>query len=138
MRGIILVILCVCVLGILELIAGVFFGGQSGILKKTHPEEKATLQTVNKDSLVELIQNTEQINRSAYTAESVAVLDQNIADAQNAMNGSCTQAELDTYYMSIVKAIQNLKTSDEATAAETQSSAGQQGNAGENTAVGLQ
>ena len=116
-RIIIMVIFYVCVLGILELIANVFFGERvgrgDGVAKKTVSEETVTLQTVDKEELLSLIKDTEEINRSNYTEESVAVLDQNIAEAQNVMKNSGSQAELDNCYTNIVKAIQKLKKTDE-------------------------
>ena len=116
-RIIIMVIFYVCVLGILELIANFFFGERvgrgNGVAKKTVSEETVTLQTVDKEELLSLIKDTEAINRSNYTEESVAVLDQNIAEAQNVMKNSGSQAELDNCYTNIVKAIQKLKKTDE-------------------------
>ena len=116
-RIIIMVIFYVCVLGILELIANFFFGESvgrgNGVAKKTVSEETVTLQTVDKEELLSLIKDTEEINRSNYTEESVAVLDQNIAEAQNVMKNSGSQAELDNCYTNIVKAIQKLKKTDE-------------------------
>ena len=116
-RIIIMVIFYVCVLGILELIANFFFGERvgrgNGVAKKTVSEETVTLQTVDKEELLSLIKDTEEINRSNYTEESVAVLDQNIAEAQNVMKYSGSQAELDNCYTNIVKAIQKLKKTDE-------------------------
>ena len=116
-RIIIMVIFYVCVLGILELIANFFFGERvgrgNGVAKKTVSEETVTLQTVDKEELLSLIKDTEEINRSNYTEESVAVLDQNIAEAQNVMKNSGSQAELDNCYTNIVKAIQKLKKRDE-------------------------
>ena len=116
-RIIIMVIFYVCVLGILELIANFFFGERvgrgNGVAKKTVSEETVTLQTVDKEELLSLIKDTEDINRSNYTEESVAVLDQNIAEAQNVMKNSGSQAELDNCYTNIVKAIQKLKKTDE-------------------------
>ena len=116
-RIIIMVIFYVCVLGILELIANFFFGERvgrgNGVAKKTVSEETVTLQTVDKEELHSLIKDTEEINRSNYTEESVAVLDQNIAEAQNVMKNSGSQAELDNCYTNIVKAIQKLKKTDE-------------------------
>ena len=116
-RIIIMVIFYVCVLGILELIANFFFGDRvgrgNGVAKKTVSEETVTLQTVDKEELLSLIKDTEEINRSNYTEESVAVLDQNIAEAQNVMKNSGSQAELDNCYTNIVKAIQKLKKTDE-------------------------
>ena len=116
-RIIIMVIFYVCVLGILELIANFFFGERvgrgNGVAKKTVSEETVTLQTVDKEELLSLIKDTEEINRSNYTEESVAVLDQNIAEAQNVMKNSGSQAELDNCYTNIVKATQKLKKTDE-------------------------
>ena len=116
-RIIIMVIFYVCVLGILELIANFFFGERvgrgNGVAKKTVSEETVTLQTVDKEELLSLIKDTEEINRSNYTEESVTVLDQNIAEAQNVMKNSGSQAELDNCYTNIVKAIQKLKKTDE-------------------------
>lgn len=116
-RIIIMVIFYVCVLGILELIANFFFGERvgrgNGVAKKTVSEETVTLQIVDKEELLSLIKDTEEINRSNYTEESVAVLDQNIAEAQNVMKNSGSQAELDNCYTNIVKAIQKLKKTDE-------------------------
>ena len=116
-RIIIMVIFYVCVLGILEVIANFFFGERvgrgNGVAKKTVSEETVTLQTVDKEELLSLIKDTEEINRSNYTEESVAVLDQNIAEAQNVMKNSGSQAELDNCYTNIVKAIQKLKKTDE-------------------------
>lgn len=116
-RIIIMVIFYVCVLGILELIANFFFGERvgrgNGVAKKTVSEETVTLQTVDKEELLSLIKDTEEINRSNYTEESVAVLDQKIAEAQNVMKNSGSQAELDNCYTNIVKAIQKLKKTDE-------------------------
>ncbi len=116
-RIIIMVIFYVCVLGILELIANFFFGERvgrgNGVAKKTVSEETMTLRTVDKEELLSLIKDTEEINRSNYTEESVAVLDQNIAEAQNVMKNSGSQAELDNCYTNIVKAIQKLKKTDE-------------------------
>ena len=116
-RIIIMVIFYVCVLGILELIANFFFGERvgrgNGIAKKTVSEETVALQTVDKGKLLSLIKDTEEINRSDYTEESVAVLDQNIAAAQSVMKDSGSQAELDNCYTNIVKAIQKLKKTDE-------------------------
>ena len=116
-RIILMVIFYVCVLGILELIANFFFGERvgrgNGVAKKTVSEETVTLQTVDKEELLSLIKDTEEINRSNYTEESVAVLDQNIAEAQNVMKNSGSQAELDNCYTNIVKAIQKLKKTDE-------------------------
>ena len=116
-RIIIMVIFYVSVLGILELIANFFFGERvgrgNGVAKKTVSEETVTLQTVDKEELLSLIKDTEEINRSNYTEESVAVLDQNIAEAQNVMKNSGSQAELDNCYTNIVKAIQKLKKTDE-------------------------
>lgn len=116
-RIIIMVIFYVCVLGILELIANFFFGERvgrgNGVAKKTVSEETVTLQTVDKEELLSLIKDTEEINRSNYTEESVAVLDQNMAEAQNVMKNSGSQAELDNCYTNIVKAIQKLKKTDE-------------------------
>ena len=116
-RIIMMVIFYVCVLGILELIANFFFGERvgrgNGVAKKTVSEETVTLQTVDKEELLSLIKDTEEINRSNYTEESVAVLDQNIAEAQNVMKNSGSQAELDNCYTNIVKAIQKLKKTDE-------------------------
>lgn len=132
-RIIIMVIFYVCVLGILELIANFFFGERvgrgNGVAKKNVSEETVTLQTVDKEELLSLIKDTEEINRSNYTEESVAVLDQNIAEAQNVMKNSGTQSELDNCYTNIVKAIQQLKKADETetvnTSDSTQSSEGQ-------------
>lgn len=132
-RIILMIIFYVCVLGILELIANFFFGERvgrgNGIAKKTVSEETVALQTVDKGKLLSLIKDTEEINRSNYTGESVAVLDQNIAEAQNVMKNSGTQSELDHCYTNIVKAIQQLKKTDETetvTASDsTQSSEGQ-------------
>ena len=116
-RIIIMVIFYVCVLGILELIANFFFGERvgrgNGVAKKTVSEETVTLQTVDKEELLSLIKDIEEINRSNYTEESVAVLDQNMAEAQNVMKNSGSQAELDNCYTNIVKAIQKLKKTDE-------------------------
>ena len=116
-RIIIMVIFYVCVLGLLDLIANFFFGERvgrgNGVAKKTVSEETVTLQTVDKEELLSLIKDTEEINRSNYTEESVAVLDQNIAEAQNVMKNSGSQAELDNCYTNIVKAIQKLKKTDE-------------------------
>ena len=116
-RIIIMVIFYVCVQGILELIANFFFGERvgrgNGVAKKTVSEETVTFQTVYKEELLSLIKDTEEINRSNYTEESVAVLDQNIAEAQNVMKNSGSQAELDNCYTNIVKAIQKLKKTDE-------------------------
>ena len=116
-RIIIMVIFYVCVLGILELIANFFFGERvgrgNGVAKKTVSEETVTLQTVDKEELLSLIKDTEEINRSNYTEESVAVLDQNIAAAQSVMKDSGSQTELDNCYTNIVKAIQKLKKTDE-------------------------
>ena len=116
-RMIMMVIYYRCVLGILELIANFFFGERvgrgNGVAKKTVSEETVTLQTVDKEELLSLIKDTEEINRSNYTEESVAVLDQNIAEAQNVMKNSGSQAELDNCYTNIVKAIQKLKKTDE-------------------------
>ena len=116
-RIIIMVIFYVCVLGILELIANFFFGERvgrgNGVAKKTVSEETVTLQTVDKEELLSLIKDTEEINRSNYTEESVAVLDQNIAEAQNVMKNSGSQAELDNCYTNIVKAIKKMKKTDE-------------------------
>lgn len=116
-RIILMVIFYLCVLGILELIANFFFGERvgrgNGIAKKTVSEETVALQTVDKGKLLSLIKDTEEINRSNYTEESVAVLDQNIAEAQNVMKNSGSQAELDNCYTNIVKAIQKLKKTDE-------------------------
>ena len=116
-RIIIMVIFYVCVLGILELIANFFFGERvgrgNGVAKKTVSEETVTLQTVDKEELLSLIKDTEEINRSNYTEESVAVLDQNIAEAQTVKKNSGIKAELDNCYTNIVKAIQKLKKTDE-------------------------
>mgnify|MGYP004512090191 FL=1 len=116
-RIIIMVIFYVCVLGILELIANFFFGERvgrgNGVAKKNVSEETVTLQTVDKGKLLSLIKDTEEINRSNYTEESVAVLDQNIAAAQSVMKDSGSQTELDNCYTNIVKAIQKLKKTDE-------------------------
>ena len=116
-RIIIMVIFYVCVLGILELIANFFFGERvgrgNGVAKKNVSEETVTLQTVDKEELLSLIKDTEEINRSNYTEESVAVLDQNIAAAQSVMKDSGSQTELDNCYTNIVKAIQKLKKTDE-------------------------
>lgn len=116
-RMMILAVLCLCILGILEWTAKVYLEGKNEketvTVTKTASTEKATLQTVDKEKLLSLITDTEQINKSVYTAESLAVLEQNIENARNAVNGSCTQAELDNYYVSIVKVIQGLKRSDE-------------------------
>ena len=99
------------------MIAIFFFGERvgrgNGVAKKTVSEETVTLQTVDKEELLSLIKDTEEINRSNYTEESVAVLDQNIAEAQNVMKNSGSQAELDNCYTNIVKAIQKLKKTDE-------------------------
>ena len=101
-----MVIFYVCVLGILELIANFFFGERvgrgNGVAKKTVSEETVTLQTVDKEELLSLIKDTEEINRSNYTEE-----------AQNVMKNSGSQAELDNCYTNIVKAIQKLKKTDE-------------------------
>ena len=87
------------------------------------------MQTVDKEELLSLIKDTEEINKSNYTEESVAVLDQNIAEAQNVMKNSGTQSEMDNCYTNIVKAIQQLKKADETetvnTSDSTQSSEGQ-------------
>lgn len=116
-RIILMVIFYLCVLGILELIANFFFGERvgrgNGIAKKTVSEETVALQTVDKGKLLSLIKDTEEINRSDYTEESVAVLDQNIAAAQSVMKDSGSQTELDNCYTNIVKAIQKLKKTDE-------------------------
>ena len=132
-RIILMIIFYLCVLGILELIANFFFGERvgrgNGIAKKTVSEETATLQTVDKGKLLSLIKDTEEINRSDYTEESLAVLDQNIAEAQSVMKDSGTQSELDNCYTNIVKAIQKLKKVDESETVNasdsTQSSEGQ-------------
>ena len=112
-----MVIFYVCVLGILELIANFFFGERvgrgNGVAKKTVSEETVTLQTVDKEELLSLIKDTEEINRSNYTEESVAVLDQNIAEAQNVMKNTGSQDDLDNCYTKIIKAIQKLKKTDE-------------------------
>lgn len=116
-RIILMIIFYVCVLGILELIANFFFGERvgrgNGVAKKNVSEETVTLQTVDKEELLSLIKDTEEINRSNYTEESVAVLDQNIAAAQSVMKDSGSQTELDNCYTNIVKAIQKLKKTDE-------------------------
>ena len=125
-RIIIMVIFYVCVLGILELIANFFFGERvgrgNGVAKKTVSEETVTLQTVDKEELLSLIKDTEEINRSDYTEESVAVLDQNIAAAQSVMKDSGSQTELDNCYTNIVKAIQKLKKTDETETANASNS----------------
>ena len=125
-RIIIMVIFYVCVLGILELIANFFFGERvgrgNGIAKKTVSEETVALQTVDKGKLLSLIKDTEEINRSDYTEESVAVLDQNIAEAQNVMKDSGSQTQLDNCYTNIVKAIQKLKKTDETETANASNS----------------
>ena len=116
-RIILMIIFYVCVLGILELIANFFFGERvgrgNGVAKKNVSEETVTLQTVDKEELLSLIKDTEEINRSNYTEESVGVLDQNIAAAQSVMKDSGSQTELDNCYTNIVKAIQKLKKTDE-------------------------
>ncbi len=125
-RIIIMVIFYVCVLGILELIANFFFGERvgrgNGVAKKNVSEETVTLQTVDKEELLSLIKDTEEINRSNYTEESVAVLDQNIAAAQSVMKDSGSQTELDNCYTNIVKAIQKLKKTDETETANASNS----------------
>lgn len=152
MRGIILVILCVCVLGILELIASIFLGGngKNSEIWNAALKKNAVKQTVNKEKLVSLINNTEQINKSVYTEESVAVLDQNITDALSALNVASTQEELDNHYLAIVKSIQSLKKSDDVARensaeqedtelnAVDQSSNIQPSHVSQNTAVGIQ
>lgn len=121
-----MVIFYLCVLGILELIANFFFGERvgrgNGIAKKTVSEETVALQTVDKGKLLSLIKDTEEINRSDYTEESVAVLDQNIAAAQSVMKDSGSQTELDNCYTNIVKAIQKLKKTDETETANASNS----------------
>ena len=125
-RIILMVIFYLCVLGILELIANFFFGDRvgrgNGIAKKTVSEETVALQTVDKGKLLSLIKDTEEINRSDYTEESVAVLDQNIAAAQSVMKDSGSQTELDNCYTNIVKAIQKLKKTDETETANASNS----------------
>lgn len=125
-RIILMVIFYLCVLGILELIANFFFGERvgrgNGIAKKTVSEETVALQTVDKGKLLSLIKDTEEINRSDYTEESVAVLDQNIAAAQSVMKDSGSQTELDNCYTNIVKAIQKLKKTDETETANASNS----------------
>lgn len=109
-RGLVLIILCICVLGILGVTVNLFFGNK----------DKATLQTVNDDALTKLIDDTEQINRSVYTEESVAVLDQNIEKAKELVAGNADQSDLDDCYMNMVKAIQNLQRADEESADTTE------------------
>ena len=125
-RIILMVIFYLCVLGILELIANFFFGERvgrgNGIAKKTVSEETVALQTVDKGKLLSLIKDTEEINRSDYTEDSVAVLDQNIAAAQSVMKDSGSQTELDNCYTNIVKAIQKLKKTDETETANASNS----------------
>ena len=126
-RGLVLIILCICVLGILGVAANLFFsnkdnqskGSTIGSEKKT-TETEATIQTVNKDALTKLINDTEQINRSAYTEESIAALDQNIEKAKELVAGNADQSDLDDCYMNTVKAIQNLQRADEASADTTE------------------
>ena len=109
-HGLVLIILCICVLGILGVTVNHFFGNK----------DKATLQTVNKDVLTKLINDTEQINKSVYTEESVAVLDQNIEKAKELVAGNADQSDLDDCYLNTVKAIQNLQRAEEASADTTE------------------
>ena len=124
-RGLVLIILCICVLGILGVAANLFFSNK----------DKATLQTVNKDALTKLINDTEQINRSVYTEESVAVLDQNIEKAKELVAGNADQSDLDDCYMNTVKAIQNLQRADEGSTDTTEAVTNSEKN---NSTIGLQ
>ena len=124
-RGLVLIILCICVLGILGVTVNLFFGNK----------DKATLQTVNEDALTKLINDTEQINRSVYTEESVAVLDQNIDKAKELVAGNADQFDLDDCYMNMVKAIQNLQRADEESADTTEAVTNSAKN---NSTIGLQ
>ncbi len=124
-RGLVLIILCICVLGILGVTVNLFFGNK----------DKATLQTVNEDALTKLINDTEQINRSVYTEESVAVLDQNIEKAKELVAGNADQSDLDDCYMNMVKAIQNLQRADEESADTTEAVTNSAKN---NSTIGLQ
>ena len=124
-RGLVLIILCICVLGILGVTVNLFFGNK----------DKATLQTVNEDALTKLINDTEQIDRSVYTEESVAVLDQSIEKAKELVAGNADQSDLDDCYMNMVKAIQNLQRADEGTADTTEAVTNSAKN---NSTIGLQ
>lgn len=124
-RGLVLIILCICVLGILGVTLNLFFGNK----------DKATLQTVNDDALTKLIDDTEQINRSVYTEESVAELDQSIEKAKELVAGNADQSDLDDCYMNMVKAIQNLQRADEGTADTTEAVTNSAKN---NSTIGLQ
>ena len=126
-RGLVLIILCICVLGILGVAANLFFSNKDNQSKgttigseKRTAETEATLQTVNKDALTKLINDTEQINKSVYTEESIAALDQNIEKAKELVAGNADQSDLDDCYMNTVKAIQNLQRADEASADTTE------------------
>ena len=98
-------------------------------------KDKATLQTVNDDALTKLIDDTEQINRSVYTEESVAELDQSIEKAKELVAGNADQSDLDDCYMNMVKAIQNLQRADEGTADTTEAVTNSAKN---NSTIGLQ
>lgn len=124
-RGLVLIILCICVLGILGVTVNLFSGNK----------DKATLQTVNENALTKLINDTEQINRSVYTEESVAVLDQNMEKAKELVAGNADQSDLDDCYMNIVKAIQNLQRADEGSADMTEAVTNSAKN---NSTIGLQ
>lgn len=144
-RIIISVVLCVCVLGILVLTASLFFSSRdnsdkgSAISGKTTTESEVTLQTVDKEKLTSLINDTEQIDRSVYTEESVAVLDQNIEKAKSLLEGNASQSDMDNCYIDTIRAIQSLQRTDDSaqSATETNSSAETSGSTG-NSSIGIQ
>lgn len=127
-RIVISVVLCVCVLGILVLTASLFFSSRdnsdkdSAISGKTTTESEVTLQTVDKEKLTSLINDTEQIDRSVYTEESVAVLDQNIEKAKSVMAGNASQSDLDDCYRDVTTAILGLEKADASVQSTTESS----------------
>lgn len=141
-RGLVLIILCICVLGILGVAANLFFSNKDNQSKgstigseKNTAETEVTIQTVNKDALTKLINDTEQINRSVYTEESIAALDQNIEKAKELVAGNADQSDLDDCYMNMVKAIQNLQRADEESADTTEAVTNSAKN---NSTIGLQ
>lgn len=138
-RIIISAVLCVCVLGILVLTASLFFGSRgssdkgSVILGKNNTESEATLQTVDKEKLTSLINDTEQIDRSMYTEESVALLDQNVEEAKKMIERNASPSEMNDCYINTVKAMLALQKIDTSEQIETESS-----NSADSSTIGIQ
>ena len=80
----------------------------SGLVEKTGPHD------VDKSNLAKAIEDAEKIDKSKYTAESVAALEAAVADARNVQNDTAaTQDAVDNAAEAVNDAVKNLKLKDD-------------------------